>query len=448
MPILRDKIRNDKQHKSVIDHKVQNEAMRPTQEEAAAVKKIISAISDDFKSELAENGFTPIITERIKKNIALRCQELDADYETQKRVEILATANVIGLGPIQPYVDDDTVSEIIVQRYDNICVERSGKIYPVEAAFMGEEHLRTIINRIIQPINRQINLQAPMVDARLEDGSRVNATIPPATPDGATLTIRKFFKNVLTGDDYLHLRSLDDKMLIFLAKCVESKISIIVSGGTTVGKTTLLNMLSGYIPKDELIITIEDSCELQLNQPNVRRMEAQEGYGDNSNKITIQSLVKNALRMRPDRIIVGEIRDKTIVDMMSAMSTGHEGSMCTVHASSPQVLVNVRMPLLYRMAGNDFSEAAQAMQISEAIKLIVQINKIKSGRRVITHITHVCGLDENGKVKLRDIFRYDEKIDRFYATGYKPNEILDILDANKISLDDSIFDSTGGETNE
>ena len=445
MPILREKLRNDKQQRSQIDKKIQNEAMHATKEEAHAVKQIIAAISADFKVELSENGFTQAVTDKIKKSIASRCQELDADYETKKRIEKIAVSNVIGLGPIQPYIDDDTVTEIIVQRYNNICVERNGKMFPVEAEFMSEEHLRTIINRIIQPINRQINLQAPMVDARLEDGSRVNATIPPATPDGATLSIRKFSKQALTGEDYLRLHSLDEKMLSFLAKCVESKISIIVSGGTTVGKTTLLNMLSSYIPKDELIITIEDSCELQLNQPNVRRMEAQEGYGDNSNKISIQSLVKNSLRMRPDRIIVGEIRDKTIVDMMSAMSTGHEGSMCTVHASSPQVLVNVRMPLLYRMAGNDFSEEAQAMQIAEAIQLIVQINKIKSGRRVITHITHVQGLDENGKVALKDIFYYDENADSFYATGYIPDKILNAFAINRLDYDIALF--AGGDTN-
>lgn len=446
MPILREKLKSDKQHREQIDEKIQNEALRATEDEVQIVQQIITAIAENFKAELSKNGFTHVITEQIKRNIALQCQELDVDYETKKRIEKMAISNVIGLGPIQPYIDDDTVTEIIVQRYDNICIERGGKIFSVDAAFMSEEHLRIIINRIIQPINRQINLQAPMVDARLEDGSRVNATIPPATPDGATLSIRKFSKQALTGEDYLRLRSLDEKMLLFLSKCVESKISIIVSGGTTVGKTTLLNMLSNYIPKDELIITIEDSCELQLNQPNVRRMEAQEGYGDNSNKLSIQSLVKNSLRMRPDRIIVGEIRDKTIIDMMTAMSTGHEGSMCTVHASSPKVLVNVRLPLLYRMAGNDFSEEAQAMQIAEAIQLIVQINKIKSGRRVITHITHVNGLDDNGKIILKDIFYYDENADRFCATGYIPTKILNTFETNHIECDTSLF--TGGETNE
>lgn len=444
MPILKEKIKNDKLERQDIDRKVANAAMNPTESEAQEVRKIIAAISDDFKTELSESGFTRAITERIKKSIALRCGELDVDYETKKRIEILSIANITGLGPIQPYMDDESVTEVIVQRYDNICIERKGLIEKADASFMNEEHLRTTINRIVQPIGRQINLQSPMVDARLEDGSRVNATIPPATPDGATLTIRKFSKKALTGEDYLKFGSLDERMLVFLARCVQCKTSIIVSGGTTAGKTTLLNMLSGYIPKDELIVTIEDDCELQLNQPNVRRMEACATLDNGSAKITVQSLVKNALRMRPDRIIVGEIRDKTIVDMMSAMSTGHEGSMCTVHASSPSSLVNVRMPILYKMAGDDFSESAQAMQISEAIKLIVQLNRTKEGKRVITHITHVKGLDDNGRVELHDIYCYDEKKKRFYATGYIPKDILQQLDKNNIRFKSEMFQEVGG----
>lgn len=423
MPILKDKIKNDKLERQDIDRKVANAAMNPTESEAQEVRKIIAAISDDFKTELSESGFTRAITERIKKSIALRCGELDVDYETKKRIEILSIANITGLGPIQPYMDDESVTEVIVQRYDNICIERKGLIEKADASFMNEEHLRTTINRIVQPIGRQINLQSPMVDARLEDGSRVNATIPPATPDGATLTIRKFSKKALTGEDYLKFGSLDERMLVFLARCVQCKTSIIVSGGTTAGKTTLLNMLSGYIPKDELIVTIEDDCELQLNQPNVRRMEACATLDNGSAKITVQSLVKNALRMRPDRII--------------------EGSMCTVHASSPSSLVNVRMPILYKMAGDDFSESAQAMQISEAIKLIVQLNRTKEGKRVITHITHVKGLDDNGRVELHDIYCYDEKKKRFYATGYIPKDILQQLDKNNIRFKSEMFQEVG-----
>ena len=442
MSILEDRLKRDQTEKRIIDAKVSNLDMRPTKAETEMSQQVISEVSLKFCDDIANYGFTPGVVAKIKQDISERCAELDTDYESKKKIERLAVANVTGLGPIQPYIDDETVTEIIVQRFDNICVERHGLIEPVGAAFMSEAQLVTIINRIIQPVGRQLNLHTPMVDARLADGSRINATIPPATPDGATLTIRKFSKTAMTGKDYLTLNSMDQNMLEFLSDCVRDKISIIVSGGTTAGKTTMLNMLSSYIPKDELIVTIEDDCELQLEQPNVRRMEAQsvQSSDPNAMPITIQALVKNALRMRPDRIIVGEIRDKTIVDMMSAMSTGHEGSMCTVHASSPRSLIDVRMPILYKMTGSDsFSETAQALQISEAIKIIVQLARTRNGDRVVTHITHVAGLDENGKIILNDIFRYNETENTFYATGYIPEEILNIFSKHGTYFDTEKF---------
>jgi len=310
----------------------------------------------------------------------------------------------------------------------------------VDAAFLSEAQLRTVIGRIVQPVGRQINLYTPMVDARLPGGSRVNATIPPVTPDGATLTIRKFPETSMTGEDYLRLGSLNQPMLDFLAKCVEGKISLIVSGGTSTGKTTLLNMLSSFIPQDELIITIEDSCELNLSQPNVRRMEARAINIEGMIPVTIQSLVRNALRMRPDRLIVGEIRDGTVVDLMSAMSTGHDGSMSTVHANSPRNLINARLPILYSMhSASSFTEESQRLQIAEALHLIVHIERLRTGERKITHITHVCGTTKDGKVRLRDIFFYNASTDQFESADYVPDSILRLLAANGIEMDRSIF---------
>ncbi len=283
-------------------------------------------------------------------------------------------------------------------------------------------------------------IQFAMVDARLPNGSRVNATIPPVTPDGATLTIRKFPESIMTGDDYLRFHSLNRPMLDFLAKCVEGRISLIVSGGTSTGKTTLLNMLSLFIPEDELIVTVEDSCELSLSQSNVRRMEARAVNTEGMMPITIQSLVRNALRMRPDRLIIGEIRNGTVVDMMSAMSTGHDGSMSTVHANSPQNLVNARLPILYSMnQAASFSEESQRLQIAEALHLIVHIERLKTGERKITHITHVCGLEQDGKVRLRDIFLYNHATGQFEPTDYTPNKILKHLSANGVEMDNGIF---------
>ena len=437
---FKEKIKREHQEQKLITEKVENAPIKPIGDDGEIARRFLSEISDDFRSEISSFGFTEPILERIRSSVEAKCNKLDADYEKKKRIERLVMLNITGLGPIEPFMNDDTITEIVVQKYDNICIERRGKVYKVDTAFMDEHHLVTIINRIVQSVGRQVTINMPMVDARLQDGSRVNATIPPATPDGATLTIRKFSKVALTGEDYLGLGSLNEDMLTFLSRCVEGKISMIVSGGTNTGKTTLLNMLSNYIPNEELIITIEDSCELKLNQDNVRRMETRPSSHEGLFPVTIQSLVKNALRMRPDRIVVGEVRDETVVDMMSAMSTGHEGSLSTVHANSPRNLVDVRLPILYSMyQGTNFSEEAQAMQIAEALHIIVQIDHAKDGKRYVTHITHVKGLREDKRVDLKDIFVFNKETKEFRATGYVPEEILELLRARNIEIDKQIF---------
>lgn len=442
MPLLKEKLLTEQKEHREIDEKLATAHIRPTTEESAIVQKIMREISEKYSHEIARSGMSQQFEQEIRAIAKRMSDKQNLEYETAKRVEILAVLSVMGLGPIQPYMEDDAITEIIVQRYNNICIEKNGVIESVDAAFVSEEQLLTIINRIVQPIGRQINLHTPMVDARLPDGSRVNATIPPVTPDGATLTIRKFSDKALTGDDYLRLGSLDERMLTFLAQCVRGRISLMVSGGTDTGKTTLLNMLSSFIPEKELIVTVEDNCELQLQQSNVRRMEARAYNSEGMMPITIQSLVRNALRMRPDRIIVGEIRDGTIVDMMASMSTGHEGSMSTVHANSPYNLIQSRMPILYGMQSNVvFSEEAQAIQISEALYLVVQIEHLADGSRRITHITQIDGV-ENGKIVLHDIFRYDRKTDAFYATGFVPLRILEAAEKHGVYIDTALFQTT------
>lgn len=442
MPLLKEKLLTEQKEHREIDEKLATAHIRPTTEESAIVQKIMREISEKYSHEIARSGMSQQFEQEIRAIAKRMSDKQNLEYETAKRVEILAVLSVMGLGPIQPYMEDDAITEIIVQRYNNICIEKKGVIESVDAAFVSEEQLLTIINRIVQPIGRQINLHTPMVDARLPDGSRVNATIPPVTPDGATLTIRKFSDKALTGDDYLRLGSLDERMLTFLAQCVRGRISLMVSGGTDTGKTTLLNMLSSFIPEKELIVTVEDNCELQLQQSNVRRMEARAYNSEGMMPITIQSLVRNALRMRPDRIIVGEIRDGTIVDMMASMSTGHEGSMSTVHANSPYNLIQSRMPILYGMQSNVvFSEEAQAIQISEALYLVVQIEHLADGSRRITHITQIDGV-ENGKIVLHDIFRYDRKTDAFYATGFVPLRILEAAEKHGVYIDTALFQTT------
>ena len=453
MSQLKDRFRREREEHRRIDAEVSSEAMRSTDEEAALVQSILKEISNQYRDEIAgaELVIPESLKQKIRKTINTICEQMSVSYEEQRRIERLAMANITGLGPITPYMEDPEVTEIVVQRWNNIVIERKGKIEHVDAAFMNEDHLRNIIGRIVQPVGRSINIQSPMVDARLSDGSRVNATIPPVTPDGATLTIRKFSRDALSGTDYINLGTLTPIMLAFLSRCVEGRISMIISGGTNTGKTTMLNMLSGYIPHDELIVTVEDSCELNLRQPNVRRMEtrgtSQIGQGESIHAVTIQDLVRNALRMRPDRLIVGEIRDHTIVDMMTAMSTGHEGSMSTVHANSPYNLVTSRMPILYGMNTRmTFSETAQAIQITEALQLIVQLEHLKNGRRVVSNITHVVGMDDRDRIILKDIFIYNKAENRHEATGYVPEKILEKLKDKGIRMSESIFTPEGGQT--
>lgn len=447
MPQIREIFRREKEEKREIENKVESEDMRTTDIEASHVQTILKQISEKYRDEIAKASLEipEELNVEIRKTVVALCSKLDnVEYESKKRIERLVMANIVGLGVITPYMQQEDVTDIIVQHYDNIVIERNGLIEKVNAAFMSEEHLINIINRIVQHVGRAINVQNPMVDARLPNGSRINATIPPVSPDGATLTIRKFSEKALTGKDYLRLGSLNQKMLYFLAKSVESGLNIICSGGTGAGKTTLLDMLSSYIPEKELIVTVEDSLELKLHQPNVRRMEARlsssTGHGDRLNDVTIQDLVRNAMRMRPDRLIVGEIRDHTVIDMMSAMSTGHDGSMSTVHANSPHNLVVSRLPILYGMSRQmSFSEQAQAIQISEALQLIVQIQRLRTGKRAITHITEVTGIDREYNVILNDIFLYDEATDKHRATGYIPRKLLDKMKTKGIDISEEFF---------
>ena len=441
MSKLYDAITQQEEQQIAIEEKVMNEYDVPTEEEQKMIADIIRRVSDQYAEELFKEGSDPdAISDRIRATIEEFCGSLPVDYETQKRVQKAACMTALGNGPIEKYIEDETVTEIVVQRYDNIVIERNGKIEKVPDTFYSEEQLQTIIQRIVQKVNRQINITEPIVDARLKNGSRVNATIPPVSPDGATLTIRKFNQHMLSGTDYINIGSMTKEMLYFLSKCVVGKVTLFVSGGTGTGKTTLLNMLSGFIPEEELIITIEDTLELKLQQPNVRRMEVREANGKEMMNVNQKTLVKAALRQRPDRIIMGESRDGSIVDLISAMSTGHDGSMSTIHANSPRNLFDVRIPILYSMnKDSSFSEDSIAMQMSEAIQLIVQIRRMPDGSRKISHITEVVGLQEDKRVKLEDIFVYNPKKNQYEATGHIPTKIIQKIHNQGFDLNEEIF---------
>lgn len=441
MPKLLDAIAQKEEQQNAIEEKVKNAYDIPSEEEQQMIADIIRRVSAQYADELFKDGSDPdAISDKIKDSIEKECRQLDTDYETQKRVEKAACMTALGNGPIEKYIEDDTVTEIVVQRFDNVVIERDGKIVSVPDTFYSEEQLQTIIQRIVQKINRQINITEPIVDARLRDGSRINATIPPVSPDGATLTIRKYNPHMLSGSDYVNIGSISSQMLLFLSKCVAAKISMIVGGGTGTGKTTLLNMLSQYIPRQELIITIEDILELKLQQPNVRRMEVRIAKSKEMMNVDQQALVRAALRQRPDRIIMGEVRDGSIVDLVSAMSTGHEGSMSTIHANSPKNMFEVRIPLLYEMnKDTNFSRQAIAMQMSEAVQLVVQIKRMTDGSRKISHITEVSGLTEDGYVKLNDIFLHNESSDVFETTGYTPKNIIAKIREKGLSINEDMF---------
>lgn len=354
--------------------------------------------------------------------------------------------DIIGFGPLQSLLQDENITEIMVTAFNKIYVEKKGVMTLVpEIKFDSEEHLKNTIQKIVQPMGKKIDDSEPICDTSLPDGSRVNATFPPASPDGATLTIRKFSKCKLGPQDYLNFGSLNQDMIDFLKFAVLGKANIIVAGGTGTGKTTLLNMISQFIPDTDAIVTIEDTLELQLQQQNVRSLLARKPV-NGKGEITIRDLVKNTLRMRPDRIDVGEIRGGEIYDMLDSMSSGHEGGMGTIHTKSPSHLVNIRIPILMAMSDIRMEEKAQKKMIADAIDLIVYIKRFPGGARKITNITEVCGYGEEGarrlklkdkdidndKIYLKDIFQFKEKgINKdgvvegeYVSTGYIPKRIL------------------------
>ena len=353
--------------------------------------------------------------------------------------------DLIGLGPLSPLLRDTTISEIMINGPDNIFVESRGLLYRTVARFNSESHLQAIIQRIVEPLGRHIDAASPMVDARLEDGSRVNAVIPPLALDGSLVTIRKFPSKKLTDEDLIKFGSLTRPMALFLREAVRARRNILVSGGTGSGKTTLLNILSQFIPEKERIITVEDSAELKLSHENLCRLEARPANVEGQGRITIRDLVINTLRMRPDRIIVGECRGAEALDMLQAMNTGHDGSMTTCHANNPRDALS-RLEIMVMMAGFELPSSAIREQIASAIHLIVQQTRLADGSRKIVKITEVTGR-EGSTILLQDIFSFDQEgfdekfrvIGHHTATGNIPRFIDELRQSGDLELDMSVF---------
>jgi pilus assembly protein CpaF len=353
------------------------------------------------------------------------------------------SAEILGLGPLQPLLEDESVTEIMVNGAKNIYVERKGKIHRVPVTFESNEHVMRIIDRIVAPLGRRIDESSPYVDARLADGSRVNAVIPPISLVGPTLTIRKFSKIPITLEQIVQFGTLTTESLQFLKACVESRLNIVISGGTGSGKTTLLNILSTFIPGDERILTIENAAELQLRQDHVVTLESRPPNIEGRGEITIRMLVVNALRMRPDRIIVGEIRDDAALDMLQAMNTGHDGSMTTLHSNSPRDTLS-RLETMTLMAGMELPVRAVREQISAAINLVIHQERMRDGSRRVTNITEVSGM-EGDIITTTDIFVFEQTgfengkvLGRLRPSGLRP-KFMDKLESAGIHLPQSIF---------
>jgi len=352
-------------------------------------------------------------------------------------------AEILGFGPLQPLLEDETITEVMVNGAKNIYIERAGKLIRVPMTFESDEHVMRIIDRIVAPLGRRIDESSPYVDARLPDGSRVNAVIPPISLVGPVLTIRKFFKIPLTIEQLISFGTVTPEAVQFLKACVESRLNIIISGGTGSGKTTLLNILSQFIPADERIVTIENAAELQLRQEHVVTLESRPPNIEGKGEVTIRQLVINALRMRPDRIIVGEIRDEAALDMLQAMNTGHDGSMTTAHSNSPRDTLT-RLETMTMMAGMELPARAIREQISSAIDVVVHQERLRDGSRKIVAITEVSGM-EGDVITMTDIFVFEQSgyeegkvVGRLRPTGLRP-KFIDKIEAAGIHLPASIF---------
>ncbi len=387
--------------------------------------QVIGALGPQlFNVSLDTEEMRDRVTSEIKMRLA---QETGLSREDRERLTAEIADDIVGYGPLERLLDDDSITEIMVNGPNDVWIERQGRLYETTVRFNDESHLRRIINRIVAQVGRRIDESSPLVDARLLDGSRVNAIIPPLSLSGPLLTVRKFHRRRLTLDDMINLGTLSEEAVEFLRLCILAELNILISGGTGTGKTTLLNALSAAIPDTQRIITIEDAAELQLQQRHVLRLEARPKNIEGEGEVPIRTLVRNSLRMRPDRIIVGEVRGPEAVDMLQAMNTGHDGSLCTVHANSPRDAL-YRIETMVLMAGLELPSRAIRQQASSALDLIVHLDRLDDGSRRVTQITEVQRM-ESDVITLQDLFEFkieqvapDRTITgRLYATGLRPS---------------------------
>jgi pilus assembly protein CpaF len=395
-----------------------------------------------------DSGDTAQVRRALRRIFDETLNEKQLALSSRERRDLFeqVVADVLGLGPIEPLLRDDTVTEVMVNGTDQVWIERNGRLEETDIRFRDSQEVMRIIDRIVGPLGRRVDESSPMVDARLPDGSRVNVIIPPLSLDGPCISIRKFATAAYLADDLIRIGSVTEELMEFFQACVRARLNIVISGGTSTGKTTLLNILSRYLPGDERIVTIEDAAELQLQQRHVIRLESRPPNIEGKGEVPIRQLVINALRMRPDRIVVGEVRGGEALDMLQAMNTGHDGSLTTAHSNSPRDTLH-RVETMTLMAGMDLPLRAIREQISSAFDLIIHLQRLADGSRKVVQVAEVQGM-EGEVIVMQDIFRFIQtgvengRVDGYFtAMGIRP-KFMDKIEASGLSLEPDIFAPT------
>ncbi|HXR41590.1 MAG TPA: CpaF family protein [Acidothermaceae bacterium] len=419
-------------------------------------RTVHASLLESLGPQLYDSKFTQAdLEQKVRHTLheVLAQEETPLSVADRTRIAQEIADDILGYGPLEPFLRDPEITEIMVNGHDQLYVERAGKLHPVAASFVDEAHLRRTIDKIVAQVGRRVDESSPMVDARLPDGSRINAVVPPVAVDGSLLTIRKFATDPYEADDLVGFGTMTPEVADFLRGCVQARLNILVSGGTGAGKTTTLNVLSSFIPSDERIITVEDAAELQLHQEHVLRLESRPPNIEGRGEIRIRDLVRNALRMRPDRIVVGEVRDAAALDMLQAMNTGHDASICTVHANSPRDVL-ARIETMVLMAGMELPVRAIREQMASAFDIVVHQARFKDGSRLITQVTEVVGIEKDSAdtVELRELFTFDLSMG-YSETGrplgqLQPSEalgaFLDKLAASGIHLQPTLVRADAG----
>jgi pilus assembly protein CpaF len=408
--------------------------------------RIHKAVISGLGPQLFNTETDPLtLKDRVRADVAMLLQdEPGIARSDRERLVRELTDDIIGHGPLERLLADDSITEIMVNGPHEVWIERQGKLYRTDVSFADESHLRRIIVKMVAQAGRRVDESMPMTDARLADGSRLNAVLPPLSLSGALLTIRKFPRRRLNAEDLARLGTLTDETVDFLDRCVKARLNVLISGGTGTGKTTLLNVLSASIPEEDRVVTIEETAELQLHQAHVLRLEARNRNSEGEGEVSIRDLVRNSLRMRPDRIVVGEVRGAEALDMLQAMNTGHDGSLCTLHANTPRDAL-ARAETMVLMAGYDLPVRAIRQQVSSALDLIVHLSRVRDGTRRVTNISEVMRM-ESDIITLQEIFTFRQQqitgdgkvIGRLTATGLRPG-FLDQFERYGVQMDGAVF---------